>query len=120
MDVFPLIIKPDWGLSSNPEADIEEQKLGDGYIVRRPKGLNYIKESWSPSWGMLEREDWSNTYEWLKSRLNLTTFLWNHPTEEVSPGVPKQYKVVCTKLSKVESDVGIFGLSATFVQDFNL
>lgn len=120
METFPLAIKPDWGLSSTPDADIEEQKLGDGYILRRPKGINYLRESWSPSWSMLERGDWESTYKFLKDRLALTPFLWEHPTETDSLGNPVVYRVVCNKVTKVESDVGMLGLSASFTQDFNI
>lgn len=114
MDTFPLEKAPDWGLESNPEADVEEQKLGDGYILRRAKGINHIRESWSPSWGFLEHIECQATYNWLKQRLKLEPFLWVHPTDGTV------YKVVCQSVSMVVSDVGIYALKANFVQDFNL
>lgn len=114
METFPLSVAPDWGLESNPEADVEEQQLGDGYVLRRAKGINYIRDSWSPSWGFLDEVECRDTYAWLKSRLKLTAFLWPHPTEGVT------YKVVCKSVSMVVSDVGVFALRASFVQDFNI
>lgn len=113
MDSFPLKVNPDWGFTSTPEADIDEQKLGDGYILRRPKGINHIRDKWSPSWGFLTEAQTDSTYDWLKARLKLTPFLWKHPTEGTT------YKVICTSVSKVAADVGLYSLKANFEQDFN-
>lgn len=105
---------PDWGLQSTPKADIEESILGDGYILRRPKGLNYIRESWTPGWSHLTKQQSEDTYAWLRQRLSLTPFLWLHPTDNVT------YKVVCTSVSKTATEFGIYALRATFDQDFNV
>lgn len=113
METFPLNTAPDWGLQSSPTADIEEQKLGDGYVLRRAKGLNHLRESWTPSWSFLTEAEAESNYAWLKQRMHLTPFLWTHPTENIA------YKVVCKSVSKVVTDVGIFALRATFEQDFN-
>lgn len=112
--VFPLTMAPDWGLEDTVDANIEEQALGDGYVVRRPKGINYLRSSWSPSWSLLTKDQAEDTYAWLKARLKLTPFYWTHPTDG------NQYKVICTSVSKVISDVGIYQLKAEFTQDFNL
>lgn len=114
MDTFPLLTAPDWGLESSPETNIEEQPLGDGYVLRRPKGINYIRETWSPSWSHLSQAECEATYAWLKTRLNLVAFFWTHPTTGIST------KVICTTVGMVVADVGIFSLRATFKQDFNL
>lgn len=113
LEYFPLTTNPDWGLANNPKADVIMTDLGDGYQVRRPKGINYLKETWSPNWSFLSREEAQNIYEWLKQRLNLTSFLWRPPDD------PQTYRVVCTSVSKAISDVGISAVSATFEQDHN-
>lgn len=114
MDIFPFTNAPDWGLTDNITADVEEQVLGDGYVLRRPKGINYLREGWSPTWSHLTRQESIDMYQWLKPRLNLTAFLWAHPETLI------QHKVICKKISRVAADVGIYTLQATFEQDFNL
>lgn len=114
MDTFPFTTAPDWGLTDNIEAEVEEQVLGDGYRLRRPKGINYLRESWTPSWGFLGRQESINMYQWLKARLSVTPFYWQHPE------TLETVKVICSNVARVSSDVGIYSLKATFVQDFNL
>ena len=113
MDVFPTIDNPDYGLEDAPEADVDVIKMGDGYEIRRPKGINYIKETWTPTWDSLEVAVARSTHKWLVARLNLTPFSWTHPVTGVV------YQVVCTaaKLSYNQYNDEI--LTATFEQDFN-
>lgn len=113
LEHFPLDTNPDWGLSDDPSADVYEQKLGDGYIVRRPRGLNYLSTKWNPSWGFLDPEEAEDIYIWLKNRLSLTPFLWTHPTTK------EVHQVTCSKVSRVISTVGISTVNATFESDFN-
>jgi phage-related protein len=114
LESFPLDTAPDWGLQDSVEADVETQQLGDGYVLRRPKGINYLRETWDPSWSHLSQIEAEDTYAWLKARLHMAPFLWTHPTSNM------EYKVVCTSAGKVASDVGLFAVRATFVQDFNI
>lgn len=104
---------PDWGLNDSAEADVDEIKMGDGYVVRRPKGINYLKEAWSPKWQLLEKDQAEAAYQWLKQRLKVTPFLWIHPVSGLT------YKVVCTSVSLNYTGFGDYGLSASFEQDFN-
>ena len=114
METFPFATAPDWGLSDDVTASIEEQALGDGYVLRRPKGINYLRSSWSPSWSFLEKQESQDIYLWLKSRLGLTAFLWLHPdTLELT-------QVICKTVSRVTADVDLYSVKATFEQDFNL
>lgn len=113
MDTFPTIDNPDYGLSSSPEANVEETALGDGYVFREAVGINYLRDSWSPTWSSLDPAVAQSTYLWLRARLKLTPFLWFHPVEHV------QYQVVCSSVTKTDDTWGNATLSATFVQDFN-
>ena len=113
MDTFPLLVPPDWGLEDDVEADVDTQTLGDGYTTRRPKGINYLKASWTPTWSFLGTDEADTISAWLQARLSVTPFLWNHPVSGVV------YQVVCTKLARAHSDVGINVVSATFEQDFS-
>lgn len=113
MDTFPLTETPDWGLNEDTEADMDEVKMGDGYVLRRPKGINYLKDSWSPTWGSLEDAEARSTQKWLKARLSRTPFLWMHPVEKVLK------QVICTKVQLTYNQFNDTILNATFEEDFN-
>lgn len=113
LDVFPFEhLTPDWGLSGDVKTDVETVQLGDGYTLRRPKGINYIKETWSPQFGFLTQDEQEQMLAWLRPRLNLVPFLWMHPTHN------KYFQVVCTSLKYSATDVGIFPVQITLEQDF--
>lgn len=113
MDTFPSIGTPDWGFGSEPEAKVTKSEFGDGYELRRPAGLNHLKDTWSPQWSSLTPAQADSTYAWLRSRLNWKAFLWTHPTEN------RQVKVLCTSARVSHEDYGRSTLSATFVEDHN-
>lgn len=113
MDVFPTIENPSYGLEDAPEADVDEVKMGDGYVLRRPKGINYLRNTWTPSWDSLEAAVARATHKWLTDRLKLTPFLWTHPVTGV------QYQVVCQSAKLVYNQFNDEILSATFEEDFN-
>lgn len=113
MENFPIADKPDWGLSDEVEADMEEVVLGDGYVVRRPKGINYLKGSWSPSWSNLEVASARSTRDWLTARLKRTPFMWTHPVSGV------QVQVICESVKLTYSQFNDEVLVAEFKQDFN-
>lgn len=113
MDEFPDIDLPDWGFSDDVDANVEQVSLGDGYTFREAKGLNHLKDSWSPKWSNLDDAVGLSTYAFLRQRLKLIPFLWTHPITAV------QYKVVCQS-AKLEHDTyGNAVLSATLERDFN-
>lgn len=111
-DIFPSIGNPDWGLSESTEDTITEIKMGDGYVLRSPDGINFRRDTWSPKWSSLDDFQGENTYQWLKARKNLTPFLWDHPIYGTK-------KVVCKSCSLVRDTYGNTVLSATFEEDFN-
>ena len=113
MDVFPNIDKPAWGLEDDPQADVDEVKMGDGYVLRRPKGINFLSESWSPSWDSLEAAVALSTHLWLKARLKITPFAWTHPVTGVV------FQVICTSAKLSYNQYNDYILTATFEQDFN-
>lgn len=113
MERFPLEVAPDWGLSTGVEANVVSTKFGDGYEMRRPAGLNHMKESWSPRWSELSPAEADSAYLWLRSRLKLNAFLWKHPVDG------RDRKIICTEVSKSDDTFGVCALSATFVEDHN-
>lgn len=116
-DIFPLpawnMPAPDWGFSSNPQADVTKTKLGDGYEFREPKGLNYKSETFQPVWSNLDPAIGQSAYDWLFERLDLLAFRWQHPVTN------KMYQVLAGDLS-IEYDVFNNAIvKVTLTQDFN-
>ncbi|MNQ69549.1 Phage minor tail protein [compost metagenome] len=113
MDEFPDIGTPDWGFAEQPDADVDQIKLGDGYEFREPRGLNYLKDTWSPKWSNLDETDAETAYAFLRARLKLTPFLWTHPLSAV------QYKVLCQSVSLEYDTFDNAVLTASLSRDFN-
>jgi phage-related protein len=113
MDVFPLLDNPDWGLTTDVEDSAIVVKLGDGYELRKPSGINPVRDVFKLNFSFLDPAVALSTYEWLKVRQNLTAFLWTNPDSG------EQIKVVCQGVSKVQETWGNSTMSATFRQDFN-
>lgn len=114
MDIFPFDMAPDWGLTDDVEANVEEQKLGDGYELIRPKGINYLTQSWAPVWTFLSKEESNSMYQWLKARLMVTPFLWTHPITGTV------HKVRCTRVSRAATDVELYSLQMQIRETFNV
>lgn len=116
-EVFPpvdvVLPLPDWGFSLAPEADVHVSKLGDGYEVRTPAGLNYISETLSPTWSTLEPEVGKAAYAFLKPRLKYRSLLYTDPIFNT------QYKVICESVSLTYDTWGNAVLDVQFRQDFN-
>lgn len=114
MERFPFAhLAPDWGLATDHTADVEEIKLGDGYVLRRPKGINHLRQSWSPGYSNLTLKEHEDMVAWLRPRLNLTPFLWQHPTSKI------WHQVVCTKLRAAISEYNICPVNFDIEEDFN-
>lgn len=113
MDVFPAIDAPAYGFEDSPQADIDVVNMGDGYELRRPKGINYLSYTWPLTWESLSYTVARQTLTWLTVRLKLTPFLWTHPISGVV------YQVVCTEARLAYNQFDDEILTATFKQDFN-
>ena len=116
-DLFPppglVLPKPDWGFKESPDADVIVEKMGDGYEVRTPNGLNHIKDTLSPTWSSLDPDVGVQAYEFLKSRLNWKSVMWEHPLNG------RMLKVVPQQLSITYDTWGNAVLDVQFRQDFN-
>lgn len=114
MDIFPDIGTPDWGFTEeDPEASVTQVQFGDGYTLRQPDGINYLRDAWSLTWSSLDEATAVATYQWLRVRKNLKAFLWTHP---VSGNV---IQVICTSVSLSYVDYNDYALRANFKRDFN-
>lgn len=111
-DVFPAIGNPAWGLADRTKDEVYTVKMGDGYILAQPKGINHQREVWNPKWNDLAPAVAASTYAWLKARKEVTPFLWDHPDGY-------QVQVRCTNVTMVRTQFGISALEATFEEDFN-
>ena len=104
---------PDWDFSQSPEVTVDVQKLGDGYEVRQPIGLNSVKEGFSPKWSSLDPEVAEACYDFLLPRLKLKGLMWTHPVR----GTP--VKVVAESVNITYDTWDNAVLEVTFRQDFN-
>lgn len=107
-------IPMDYGPTPSVGFAVDEVKFGDGSTQRRPAGLNSVTETWSVSWSLLEQAEYDTLYQFLKSRLGVTPFLWQPPWE----GTARKW--VCTSLSGPRPTSARFAsIQATFVEDHN-
>ena len=113
LEKFPDIGLPDWGLSADTETTVSAIKLGDGYEVRRPEGINHVRDSWSLSWSSLDPLVAEAALKWLSARKDWKAFEWTNPMDS------SKKKVVCTAVRLTHTEYGNSGLTATFKQDFN-
>ena len=104
---------PDWNFGDKGEATIEENTLGDGYVFRKAKGLNFKKGSWSPTWSNLDPVKGQALYDWLFARLKLDTIRWVHPVRNT------ELKVTIEEVSLVWDQYNNAVLSVSFKQSFN-
>lgn len=104
---------PDWGFSQSPDANVEITSLGDGYEFRSPKGLNYIRESMSPTWSNLSPSVGRAAYDWLRPKLKLESVLWHHPVSG------KIYKVIPESIGIQDDTFDNVVLTVTWREDFN-
>lgn len=107
METLPDI-PPDWEPENTPQANVDVTKLGDGYELRRPNGINYIRDQISLSWSTLFKHEYDELRPFLRDRLKLTPFLWT------APGRSKPQKWVCEELSDMQRNGILYGISATF------
>lgn len=114
MVTFPEIGTPDWGFTEeDPEASVTQVQFGDGYMLRQPEGINYLRDAWSLTWSSLDETTAEATYQWLRQRKNLKAFLWVHPISG------EQIQVLCTAVSLTYNDYNDYALRTTFKRDFN-
>ncbi|QBJ04559.1 minor tail protein [Pseudomonas phage Lana] len=104
---------PDWGLSDGAQVNVEESKLGDGYVFRQAKGLNHKRSGWSPSWTNLDPVLAQVVYDWLDARRKLVPVRWLHPVRNV------YFQVTVEDVTLTWDVWNNATLSITFEQDFN-
>jgi phage-related protein len=109
----PNFPAPDWGFAQSPEANVDVQKLGDGYESRESVGLNSIRETFPVKYSTLDKGVGQAAYDYLKPKLNKESVTWVHPVTGVT------YKVIPESLSLTYDTWNNEVLEITFRQDFN-
>lgn len=104
---------PDWGFSEAPSADVTVSKLGDGYEVRTPKGLNHVRDDFKPIWSDMNPVDGQAVVDYLKPRLGWKALKWLHPVRKT------QVQVVAESVSLEYDQWNNAVLNISFRQDFN-
>lgn len=114
METLPAI-PASYAPSVSPEFAVDTSKFGDVYELRRPQGLNSVREEWNLSWDALRSEQYAELYSFLVARRGVEAFLWQAPWDDA----PKRW--VCTSMSSrrpIGPNVG--AIQATFREDFGL
>lgn len=113
METLPPIA-PDWGMGQDAEFLMDKVELGDGYVQRRPQGINPLRRSWDPSWSLLSRAEKDQLVNFLYGKLGVEAFLFKDPDSD------EVFKVVCEKAPKVTyTGFGLYSVTADFEEDFN-
>ena len=108
---------PDIPIDYGPEyqfaARIDQAQFGDGYVQRRPAGINNQRRSYNLQWTLLSRDEYDELHLFLSQRLNLTPFLWQAPWDDVL----RQW--ICTSMSGPRPTSARFAnMQAAFIEDF--
>lgn len=104
---------PDWGFKESPQAKVNEQELGDGYVFREPKGLNHIKRTFPMTWSELDEQVAEAAYDWLLPKLKLTPIRIKHPVRGTT------HQVVIDSLDITYDTYNNAVLNLTVTEDFN-
>lgn len=114
METLPPI-PPSYAPSVAPEFSVDSTQFGDGYEMRRPSGINSVRETWSVSWDVLRSDQYKVLYSFLTARKGVEAFLWQAPWDDA----PKRW--VCTGMSS-RRPIGpsLGAIQATFKEDFGL
>ena len=118
MDYLPDIgTNPDWGMGTEHELMIDKVDLGDGYVQRRPKGINPIRRTFTPTWTLLSKEQKDTLVDFFRGTYGVTPFLFTDPDH----GDPNEaVKVTCgTTISVEHSMYNGYSVSVTLTEDFN-
>lgn len=104
---------PDWGFKETPEANTNEDELGDGYVFREPKGINHIKRSVPMVWSNLDEDVALEAYDWLLPKLKLDPVRVMHPTRN------QIIQVILESMDITYDTWGNAILNVSFKEDFN-
>lgn len=105
---IPMAYEPQ--ITSEFAADVV--RFGDGYVQRRPSGINSVTETWSVEWLNLGRADYEVVYQFLQVRKSVEPFLWQPPWEDA----PRVW--VCESLSSTRPTAPNTGsIQASFVEE---
>lgn len=109
METFTWIV--DEGASLDIEVSKKSAQFGNGLIQEVLDGINPTREIWTINLFRL-REELLPMYTFLKSKQEVTPFMWTTPL-----GEDMKIKSSAVKMSHTGADT--WNLTATFTQDFS-
>lgn len=106
---------PNAGWKTDGAPNVNSTKLGDGYEVRSPIGLNAVVDTYTVSFTGPWPTKTGQIDAFLRGKLGALPFLWRAPTDD--PGVYHTY--VCRKWSKTHIAGNVFQLDCAFERVFD-
>jgi phage-related protein len=82
---------PDYDSQEDMKPDVEVTKLGDGYEIRNPRGLNFKKQVWSVKFDR-ESVEAGLIRDFLTARGASEAFTWANPFNETGTFVCDSFK----------------------------
>jgi phage-related protein len=112
-DTFPSI-RHSYAVPSNVQAQILQNKFGDGYSERAAQGLNNESQVWQLSWNNRPISDIDTIEAFIKAAGGYQSFYWTPPRGSA----PLLF--FCQKWSRTYSGPKSDDFSATFEQVFDI
>lgn len=105
--------KPDLGASQTAKPNVHQTKFGDGYELRAKIGINSNPKTWKIK---ITRDGVTAQaiLAFLDAREGLESFTWTDPMG-VTTGI-----YVCREWSSVQANPGVYEITATFEQVFEV
>ena len=114
LETFPDIT-PDYGTEPQEVVpQVARLAFGEGYSQRVGLGLNSIPEPWRLVWLDREALEKDTIVDFLKARGGKEAFYWT----PIGESVPRKY--TCPKWKPVPLEGGIWTITASFTEEFDL
>ena len=110
---FPPI-PPDYSPTDDVQAQVLQNKFGDGYSQRAAQGLNNVAQVWSLTWTNQPIIGISEIESFIVAAQGWQSFYWTPPRQSV----PLLF--ICQKWHRTESGPTTANFSATFEQVFDI
>lgn len=105
---------PDWGLQRQFKPLVLRAAFGDGYSQRTADGINSLPVTFSARWTNLVAADKDTILNFFIARKGYQSFYYQY----VDESSPKVY--ICGDWSYTHDDAGAYGISANFMQVYDI
>ena len=115
-ETFAPTRRPQLGSSESHEPRINISQFGDGYTQRSTDGINTDPAAFSYVWNAVEESEADYITDFFAARGGVEAFFWT--PRSGSPATT--YKYICKQWTRTPLGAGLFNISASFTQVFDL